>query len=272
MAFNQVVSGIGKIDTCFNGNIGISLTDFTASTASNIASGSYVVIDNSYFLADSDIIPNASSWTAITTATTAYLALTPSGTAGSQILTASWTLTPPVWNTTKQYWSGTTPSNIRIVASAYKGGTSSYRQKRLINYGQSDNFAIGTIQMFDGLGWVDNITIPGWYSCVTANSIYGCPALTDRFIMGALTPGATGGNNSVTQVLTHNHGISDPAHAHIVYSGGGGNKARGVGSDGTSGGAATVAAYTGITIDNAGVAAPDNRPAYYTVIYIRKCF
>lgn len=272
MAFNQVATGISIINTGHPGSIALSLTNFTTSATSNIAAGSAVEISNAYFLADSDVTPNASSWTAITTATTAYLALTPSGTAGSQIITASWVSTLPSWDTAKQGWYTTAPSTIRVVASAYKGGTSSYWQKRLINYGQSDNFAIGTIQMFDGLGWVDNITIPGWYSCVTANSIYGCPALTDRFIMGALTPGATGGNNSVTQVLTHNHGISDPAHAHIVYSGGGGNKARGVGSDGTSGGAATVAAYTGITIDNAGVAAPDNRPAYYTVIYIRKCY
>jgi hypothetical protein len=272
MAFNQVVSGIGKIDVCFSGNIGISLTDFTASTASNIASGSYVVIDNGYFLADSDITPNASSWTAIVTATTAYLSLIASGTAGSQILTASWTPTPPVWNTTKQYWSGTTPSNIRVVASAYKNSNTSYWQKKVINYGQTYPGDIGDIQMYAGLNWIDNTTKPGWYACTTANSVYGCPALTDRFIMGALTPGSTGGNNSVTEVLTHGHSVSGTIAGSISPDGSDVAGPR-VAVYNESVGSANIVnvSYTG-TAANTGVAAPDNRPAYYAVIYIRKCF
>jgi hypothetical protein len=260
MAFSQIATSVTILNSGQIGYIGISLTNFTTSAASNIASGSGVEIAGAWFKADSDIIPNSSSWTAITTATTAYLALTPSGTAGSQVITASWISTLPSWDTAKQGWYTTTPSNIRVVASAYKGGTSSYWQKRLINYGQSDNFAIGTIQMFDGFGWVDNITIPGWYACTTANSVYGCPALTNKFIMGALAPGATGGSNLHTLTTdelpphTHTYIQLDTPGSYIYV--------KGTSSAGT--------AYTG----DGGFAntAIDIRPSYYSVIYIRKCY
>jgi microcystin-dependent protein len=268
MAFNQIVSGIGKIDTAFSGNIGISLTNFTASAASNIAAGSYVVIDNAYFLADADVVPNASSWTAITTATTAYLALVASGSAGSQILTASWVSTPPVWDTTKQYWSATAPSQIRVVASAYKVGATSYSNKRILNNSQNnlqfDLFPVGFISMYDGSGWVDNYTLPNWYACISANAGVGCPDLVDRFILGKVVAGsgATGGSNLHT--LTS---AELPPHTHTIPR------------FNTSG--AYVYAMVSVatrandeSTGNGGFAntAIDMHPAYYSVIYIRKCY
>jgi hypothetical protein len=270
MAFSQVVAGITKIDSCFNGNIGISLTDFTASTSSNIAAGSYCVIDNSYFLADSDIIPNASSWTAITTATTAYLALTPSGTTGSQIITASWVSTPPVWNTTKQYWNGSAASNIRVVASAHKNSNTSYSNKRILNNNQNnlqfDYMPVGFISMYDGAGWVDDSTLIGWYACIAANAGVGCPNLVDRFILGKVVAGsgATGGSNSHTlttaELPPHTHGFAG-------YYMTGGATFYPVAENRTS-------YYGTYQTDNGGFAnsAIDTHPAYYSVIYIRKCY
>lgn len=293
MAFSQVVAGITKIDSCFNGNYGISLTNISTSAASLIASGSYIVINSAYFIADADVTPNATSWSIITTATTAYLGLTASGTAGSQILEASWHSSPPVFVPAQNGWYVSGSSNIRIVASVYKNSHTSYLQKQLINYGQSFPGSVGDIIPHNGLGWVDNVTKPGWYACTTANSVYGVPALTNKFIMGALTPGGTGGNNSVTEVLAHSHGVTDPGHAHGITdpghthtmpiptaSGSSGDYALAANtrdpSTKASGSATTGisinAASTGISINSNGVAAPDNRPAYYAVIYIMKVY
>jgi hypothetical protein len=131
--FGQVSTGISIINIGHPGSINLSLTNFTTSAASNIAAGSAVEISGAYFLADADVVPNASSWTAIATSTTAYLALTPSGTAGSQILSASWLSTAPIWDTTKQGWYTTAPSTIRAVASAYKVGATSYSNKIILS-------------------------------------------------------------------------------------------------------------------------------------------
>jgi hypothetical protein len=112
---------------------GISLTNLNTSAASSIAAGSKIEVAGSWFSYASDDLPNASSWTAITTATTAYLQLVPSGTAGSQILSASWTATEPVWSTSKQGWYASAGSASRVVVSAYKSGTSSQEYKHIFN-------------------------------------------------------------------------------------------------------------------------------------------
>jgi hypothetical protein len=133
MAFSQISTSVTIINSGLKGYIGLSLTNFTSTAVSAIASGSAVEIAGAFFLADADITINASSWTAITTATTCYLALTPSGTAGSQTLAAAWTATAPVWSTSKQGWYATAASSVRVVASAYKDGpTTSASSKKII--------------------------------------------------------------------------------------------------------------------------------------------
>ncbi|MDR1996914.1 MAG: hypothetical protein LBQ83_01120 [Candidatus Margulisbacteria bacterium] len=45
---------------------------------------------------------------------------------------------------------------------------------------------VGTILMFDGTGWQDNVTLVGWYQCNKANKDAGrTPDLSDKFIMGS---------------------------------------------------------------------------------------
>jgi hypothetical protein len=270
MAFNQVSTGISIINTGHPGSIGLSLTNFTASAASNIAAGSAVEIAGAYFLADADVTPNASSWTSITTATTAYLTLTPSGTAGSQIVTASWISVPPTWDTAKQGWYTTAPSTIRVVASAYKAGATSYFNKRLLNNNQNslqfDYLPTGSIIMYDGAGWVDDSILLGWYSCISANASKGCPDLVDRFILGKVVAGsgATGGSNL--------HTLSSaelPKHTHAVTY----NALGGVPSSAPAGTNSGTGPNTYNTSDG-GFAntAIDMHPAYYSVIYIRKCY
>jgi hypothetical protein len=273
MAFNQIATSVTIINSGLIGYQGISLTDFSATTVSYIAAGSGIEIAGAFFKAGTDIVPEASSWTAITTATTAYLALTPSGTAGSQILTAAWVSSGSIiWSDSKQGWynSGETA---RLVVTAYKGSATQYLQKRILKNEQGsssiynyENLPIGTILMFDGSGWTDNVTLLGWYSCISTNSGYGCPNLVDKFIMGKVVAGAggTGGSN------THTNSEAEMApHTHtsnIPKTGGGGASIVGL-----------VTINEGLTLAQASEStgsgsAWDIRPAYYTVIYIRKCF
>ena len=91
-------------------------------------------------------------------------------------------------------------------------------------------FPIGTIWMYDGMNWKDNVTLPGWYACVPANEdggaaglSYGITSMVDRFVMGksAAGAGAAGGANSyrltAAQLPAHTHTIN---HDHPqVHSG-----------------------------------------------------
>jgi hypothetical protein len=98
---------------------------------------------------------------------------------------------------------------------------------------------VGTILMFDGSGWTNDSTIPGWYKCDGSN---GTPNLVDRFIRGSSSAynGATSGsayggastittgnlpahshsfkNESITSDSggAHTHTINDPGHTHTV--------------------------------------------------------
>jgi hypothetical protein len=138
LAFTQISTSVTILNSGQIGYIGISLTNFTTSAASLIASGSGIEIGGGWFKADTDITPNASSWTAITTATTAYLGLTPSGTAGSQIISAAWLSYAPAWSTSKQGWYASVASVSRVVASAYKVGPTSYSNKVVLNNPQHE--------------------------------------------------------------------------------------------------------------------------------------
>lgn len=68
-----------------------------------------------------------------------------------------------------------------------------------------DPLPIGTILMFNGTGWQDNVTIEGWYRCIAANTSHGVPDLENRFIMGSSSSGGTGGANTTTEIIAHSH-------------------------------------------------------------------
>jgi len=142
MPFDQIATGISIISSGLKGYQAISLSDLTATTLSTIASGSAVEVCNSFFRASEAISVNASSWTAIGTSTTAFLALTPSGTAGSQVLSAAWQADEPVWDTSKCGYYASAASTARVVALAYKEGPSSYRNKTLLPNRQGESIKI----------------------------------------------------------------------------------------------------------------------------------
>jgi hypothetical protein len=111
----------------------VSLTEYNTSAAAAIAAGSMVEIAGAFFTFVSDEAINASSWTAIVTGTTAYITLTPSGTAGSQIISVAYTSTAPTWRDDHQGWYASAASNVRVIGSVYKAEATRYIPKYLYN-------------------------------------------------------------------------------------------------------------------------------------------
>lgn len=178
-----------------------------------------------------------------------------------------------------------------------------------------DSFAVGTVVMYDGNGWTDNSTMPGWYACIAANASQGCPDLVDKFIMGGATAGTTGGSNDThthdighthdtdsklgTISLSHNHIWARDGYTGVTLIASGNNP--GVSLTARTGSGASLSIYGGAygwahlnmdmytnsTLSNynashshatnaqstsdSGVSTIDNRPAYYSMIFIRKC-
>lgn len=203
-------------------------------------------------------------------------------------------------------------------------------------------FPIGTIWMYDGATWQDNVTLPGWYACVPENEdggsaglSYGITSMVDRFAMGRPVAGSntTGGSNSyrltAAQLPGHTHTINHDhpsfqsgnqrqnhrhhlaldsnttgSHVHSLqgrYSSGGtstgaaihqmstGRRGLASGMVGTAGNHShhtsgwtgwissghnhdiDIPAYTGNSGSTGLGAAVDNRPAFYSMIFVRKC-
>ena len=119
--------------------------------------------------------------------------------------------------------------------------------------------------------WSGSIgSIPsGYVLCDGTNST---PDLRDRFVIAAgnnYAVGATGGSADAI-VVSHTHSINDPGHVHGIFSttiaGQPGNQV-GV----RSGSQTTDTAFTGISINTAGVSGTNaNLPPYYALAYIMK--
>lgn len=161
---------------------------------------------------------------------------------------------------------------------------------------------IGTILMYDGTDWEDNVTLPGWYACTGAN---GTPNLRDLFILGwdgsAGSIKDTGGAHSYSlteaQMPSHTHSFSPNQTTLNGSTGNGGEhyhqysigrKGRSNGNCGRAKDCDTHNTYNNHyskhshsfsltftpsgTIQSSGSnAAVDNRPKFYRVIYIRRC-
>jgi microcystin-dependent protein len=165
---------------------------------------------------------------------------------------------------------------------------------------------INTIIMYDGSDWVDNSKMPGWYACIAGNTGLGCPDMTNKFAMGRVVAGSgsTGGTNSLTlteanlpshtHTMNHTHGsfsgtVGSQSASHIhsmkfTTSSGGGHYALESASAvstttataGTQSASHThtvsvnVTEYTGSTGSIGSGTAIDNKPAYYSMIYIKR--
>ena len=140
---------------------------------------------------------------------------------------------------------------------------------------ENGNVQIGSIIAWSGL----LVDIPmGWQLCDNTN---GTPNLIAKFIRGINTdttdPGNMGGEDSValeiSEIASHNHGISDPGHTHIV--GGNGPGAIGLSNftsnAGTGGAISILSNTTGITVDNEGSGnSHENKPVFFELAYIMR--
>ena len=126
MAGSQVPTSITILNS-LKGFQALSMTEYTTSAAAAIAAGSIVEIAGAFFQFAADETPTG--WSSIATGSTAYIALTASGTAGSQIVEASYTATAPTWRDDHQGWYASAASSVRIVASVYKAEAARYMKK-----------------------------------------------------------------------------------------------------------------------------------------------
>ena len=253
------------------------------------------------------------------------------GTGGAQVSATDIPIGSPI--------TGGVPQNSTVSVHAALESASTRHQKLLARVNRA-SVPVGTIWMYDGANWRDNVTLPGWYACVpenedggTAGLSYGITSLVDRFVMGkaATGAGATAGANSYqltasqlpahTHTINHDHaafpsGGQSVDHTHTItgtattvgnhnhrvfatiYSGGGAdglvggnnrnlNNYSGVTTNSgshthsVSGGTSSnsvghthqisVPSYTGNSGATGAGTEIDNRPAFYSLIFIRKC-
>ena len=133
MAGSQISTSVTIIDSLL-GFQAVSLTNMTIDdeSAPAIAAGSKVEVAGAFFTFGSDDDPQASTWTSISTGESVYITVTPSGTAGSQILTSKFSTSDPVWSDSKQGWYSSSGSNIRYVAGCFKGSNGVYADKFIV--------------------------------------------------------------------------------------------------------------------------------------------
>jgi hypothetical protein len=127
----QIPTSVTRLESML-GYQAVSLTEFDTSALSSIAAGSKVEIAGAFFTFSVDEAIEASTWTAITTGNTAYIALVPAGVAGSQTVTARFTATAPVWSTSKQGWYASAGSSTRVIGSVYKAEATAQYNKGIL--------------------------------------------------------------------------------------------------------------------------------------------
>jgi hypothetical protein len=181
----------------------ISLTHMTDGVAPEVAQGSMIEIGGALFEATgNDAIAGLAG---IANSSAVYLKYAVTGTSAA----ASATIVAPTWDTNRQGWYD---GDDRYFGGLYKDGSGNYIAKSVWPSNPNAD-PIGTIKMFDGLGWADNCTLPGWYACIAANAGQGCPDMVDKFIMGKVIAGAgvVGGETAKTIAATHL-----PKHSHDI--------------------------------------------------------
>lgn len=165
----------------------------------------------------------------------------------------------------------------------------------LIPTSSSVSVPTGTIIMYapentvefdlSGLG-IAGTNVEGWAICNGNSGVYNgnpytTPDLKGKFVVGYDPSdadydaiGETGGQKDVTEVLEHSHfvfntdtvGSGSPSVSPTNYTA---KNLTGAGNLDYAASASSTAATAGKT-SSTGVTAPDNRPPYYTILYIKK--
>jgi hypothetical protein len=134
----QITTSVTSFSNMAKGAMAVTLLDYSTSALSVIHEGSVVEVAGTCFRWDTPETPG--TWVACTTAATAYLTCVPSGSAGTQILTAGWSSTAPTWHDVNQGWYASAGSASRVIASAYKTSNTSQNNKRLLDTSITDTF------------------------------------------------------------------------------------------------------------------------------------
>ena len=229
----------------------ISLTEYNTSAAAAVAAGSVVEIAGAYFTFLVDEAINASSWTAITTGTTAYITLAPSGTAGSQIVDVAYTSTAPTWRDDFQGWYASAASNVRVIGSVYKAEATRYIPKYILDTTQDYRMRGVIERITSGSG---NWTVPAGVTRIRVTCVGGGGGGGAGASAGGVPNigGGGGGGNPVEYCYaTSVNVIPGSLIAYSVGAGGVGGSA--ASTTGTAGGNTTFAGATTGTGGTGGV-------------------
>jgi hypothetical protein len=195
--------------------------------------------------------------------------------------------------------------HIKGLVSPSKGaGSVEELEAKIDNF---EHWPIGAVIMYDGTNWQDNVTMKGFYACIADNADKGCPNMIHRFVMGkgVDSPGYIGGANMRTLAkenlpahvhgMGHNHpvfnstdngghshkvsSVNGPSVGHInfAYCATGHSSNSGINHYTRTDAVANhthnidVPEYVGETKSAGQGQAFDNRPAFYSMIFIKKC-
>jgi hypothetical protein len=184
MAGAQISTGITIIDS-LHGYLALSLTEYSTSAAASIAAGSVVEIAGAFFSFPADELIEASTWTSIVTGNTAYIALTASGTAGSQVVTATYTGTAPTWRDDLQGWYASAASTVRVVGSVYKAEATNYGPKYVFAPDQVSYFP--KIRSYGAISAGSSLSVSGVASCSSSLSVSGTISCSSSISIAGLT-------------------------------------------------------------------------------------
>jgi hypothetical protein len=237
----QIPTSVTRLESML-GYQAVSLTNFDSSALSAIAAGSKVEIAGAFFTFTVDEAIEASTWTAITTGNTAYIALIPAGVAGSQTVTAEYTATAPVWSTSKQGWYASAGSSTRVVGSVYKAEATAQYGQQIFDNPQNYGWRGIVERITSGSG---NWTVPVGVSRIRVTCVGGGGG--GRGGGGASRGGGGGGGTNISLVLGDIINVY-PGQS-IAYSVGAG------GAAGVDGGSTT---FTGAVTGDGGKAPSTN--------------
>jgi len=129
---------VTAVERVWRGYMQVSFDNMESSAASILQAGSAVEMGGSLYQFGTDE-EMTTGWSAITTATTAYMKFVPASTE----VTWEYTAVAPVWDDDKQGWYGTSGSAThRYIGTVYKTGTTSY--------GDTNIFGVGKYQTAGG--------------------------------------------------------------------------------------------------------------------------
>lgn len=152
-----------------------------------------------------------------------------------------------------------------------------------------DKNVVGDIILYTDSTWVDNVTKPGWYSCVADNSIHGCPDLEDKFVKQAINSVEEDGGSHTIGLVSGNM----PKHSHTGSSTSSGSHSHSIELSHTAAYSGTTTmfnnsspsivyyptvtsesshSHTIETVASGSGSDLDIQPAYIKALYVRKCY